>query len=159
MEQKKLAKLLKGIVIGVGVGGLVFYCCLVPMIGQSIIAGYPEYSGWFYPWLIVLWVTGIPCYAALVFGWKIAGSIGRDESFTEKNASRLKMISYLAIADSVFFFLVNVVFWLLNMNHPGMVLCSLGIAFVGVSIAVGAAVLSHLVKKAAVLQKESELTI
>lgn len=159
MEQKGLSKLLKGIVLGMGICGLVINGFLIPFLGQDIISSYPEFSGWYHPWLIFLWLTGIPCYIALFFGWQIAGSIGRDESFTHKNAGRLKKISYLAIGDSVFFFGMNILYFDLNMNHPGVVVFSLFIAFVGVVIAVVAAVLSHLVKKAAVLQEESDLTI
>ena len=45
------------------------------------------------------------------------------------------------------------------MNHPGVILMLLLVVFAGVAVAVAAAALSHLVKKAAVLQEESDLTI
>jgi len=48
---------------------------------------------------------------------------------------------------------------LLNMNHPGILLLSLLICFVGVAVTVAAACLSHLVRKAAKLQDESDLTV
>ena len=47
----------------------------------------------------------------------------------------------------------------LNMNHPGIVIMSLLIVFAGTAIAVAAAALSRLVKKAAALQEQSDLTI
>ncbi|MBR1742050.1 MAG: DUF2975 domain-containing protein [Lachnospiraceae bacterium] len=159
MEQKSLSRLLKGIVAGAGICGLIIYLILLPYIGQGILADYPEFSDRYYPWLVFLWITGIPCYVALFFGWQIAESIGRDESFTNQNAQRLKKISYLAIGDAAFFFIGNLVYLCMNMNHPGVVIFSLFVVFVGIVISVIAAALSHLVKKAAVLQEESDLTI
>ena len=45
------------------------------------------------------------------------------------------------------------------MSHPGVAIASLAVVFVGVAVAVGAAALSHLVGKAALLQEQSDLTI
>ena len=159
MEQKALSKWLKVIIVGVGLCGLVVYFLIVPEFGKSIVRDYPEFHSWYWPWLIFLWGTGVPCYTALVFGWKIAVNIGNDRSFSMENAKLLKWISWLAEGDAIFFFAGNIVLWFSNMNHPGVVLASLLVVFAGVAIAVAAAALSHLVKKAAVLQEESDLTI
>ena len=159
MGQKALSKWLKAILIGVGVCGLIVYFLILPEVGRSTIDSYPEFSGWYWPWLIFLWATGIPCYTALVFGWKIAANIGKDRSFSMENAKLLKWISWLAAGDAAFFFAGNVVFLFLNMNHPGVLILSLLVVFAGVAVAVAAAALSHLVEKAAALQEESDLTI
>ena len=159
MKQKSLSNWLKFILIGVGICGLVVYFLVLPEMGRTIVYDYPEFSNRYWPWLIFLWVTGVPCYAALVFGWKIAANIGKDRSFTLENAKYLKWISWLAEGDAIFFFAGNIVLWFSNMNHPGVVLASLLVVFAGVAVAVAAAALSHLVKKAAVLQEESDLTI
>ena len=45
------------------------------------------------------------------------------------------------------------------MSHPGVVLASFVVVFVGVAVAVASAALSHLVKKAAALQEQSDWTI
>ncbi len=159
MEQKTLSKWLKWIIIGIAVCGVVVYAAVVPMLGQTIVWENPECANYYIPWLIFLWMTAIPCYIALIFGWKIATNIGQDRSFSEYNAKMLKWISGLAIGDAVFFFAGNIVLLFLNMNHPGIVLGSLIVVFAGVAIAVAAAALSHLVKKAAVLQDQSDWTI
>jgi hypothetical protein len=104
-------------------------------------------------------MTAIPCYIALVLAWRIASNIGADKSFSLANASLFKWISILAAADSAFFFVGNIVLWLLNMNHPGIVVFSLLVVFAGVAVAVAAAALSHLVVKAADLQEQSDWTI
>ena len=159
MEQKTLARWLKVILIGVGICGLVVYFLIIPAYGTSLVSQYPEFSGRYWPWLIFLWLTGVPCYTALVLGWKIASRIGADRSFTEDNARYLKWISWLAAGDAAFFFLGNVILLFTNNSHPGIVLFSLLIVFAGTAIAVAAAALSRLVKKAAALQEQSDLTI
>ena len=159
MEQKALSKWLKLILIGVAFCGLVVYFLVLPAFGQSIVHDYPEFSGWYYPWLIFLWVTGLPCYLALFYGWKIASNIGADRSFCEDNAKYLKWIAWLAAGDAGYFFAGNLVLGFLSMNHPGVMLGSLIVVFAGIAIAVAAAALSHLVKKASALQEESDLTI
>lgn len=159
MEQKTLAGWLKLIVIIIGLCGLVVFAVVIPGCGTSMIEQYPEFAGWYWPWLIFLWITGVPCYIALVFGWKVALNIGADHSFSVENARLLKWVSWLAAGDTVFFFAGNVLLLLLNMNHPGVLLASLLIAFVGLCVAVAAACLSRLIRKAADLQDQSDLTI
>ena len=109
--------------------------------------------------MIFLWVAAVPCYAALVLGWRIAASIGADRSFTADNARLLRIIGGLAAGDTAYFFAGNVVLLFLNMNHPGVLLISLLICFAGVSVTVAAVCLAHLVRKAADLQEQSDLTI
>lgn len=159
MEQKTLSKWLKIILAGVGVCGVTVFFVIIPSYGKSLAALYPEFSNRFWPWLGFLWACAVPCYAALVFGWKIATNIGRDRSFSDANAKYLKWISWLAAGDGVFFFTGNVVLLFANMSHPGVALMSLMIVFAAVAAAVAAAALSHLVKKAAALQEQSDLTI
>lgn len=159
MEQKYLLKWLKWILIGVGVCGIIVYAFIVPMYGLGLRTLYPELSNRFWPWLIFIWGSGIPCFMALYCAWKITANIGKDQSFTEQNASLLKSISILSIGDAGFFFVGNIALLLLNMSHPAVAIASLAVVFVGIAIAVAAAVLSHLVKKAAVLQDESDWTI
>ena len=159
MEQKHLSSWLKLILVGVAICGLVVYALVVPMYGMSLRSQYPEFSNRVWPWLLFIWVSGIPCFAVLGYAWKIATNIGIDRSFTDQNASLLKTISILSALDAAFFFVGNIVLLFLNMSHPGVVIASLVIVFVGVAVAVASAALSHLVKKAAVLQEQSDWTI
>ncbi len=159
MTQKSLSRWLKGVIAGVAVCGAVIYFYLVPMFGQEAVRANPEFSYCYAPWLTVIWLSAVPCYLALYFGWKITVEIGRDNSFSMENAKYLKHISMLALLDSGYFFLANLILLLLNMNHPGILLISLLVEFAGVTVGVTAAALSHLVQKAAEIQNENELTI
>ena len=159
MEQKTLSKWLRIIIIGAGIVGLIVYFAIIPAYATETRTLYPEFSDRFWPWLVFIWITAAPCYAALVFGWKIALNIGKDRSFSKENARYLKIIAVLAAVDSIYFFIGNVVLLFANMSHPGVTLFSLLIVFVGAAISVASAVVSHLVQKAAVLQEQSDLTI
>lgn len=160
MRQKTLSSWLKLIIAGVSLCALIVFLLVIPILGKIVILienGEFEYCYW--PWLVFIWIAGIPCFIALFFAWKIATNIGNDRSFTNENAKLLKSISVLAAVDSAFFFVGNIVYLFLNMNHPGIVLASFLVVFIGIAISVAAAILSHLVIKAAVLQEQSDLTI
>ena len=159
MNQKRLSLWLKAVIICVGICGLSVYFGILPNIGSSLSAGYPEFSSWHWPWMVFLWLTAIPCYAVLVLGWKIAVSIGNDHSFSVENAVLLHHVARLIAGDVLFFFLGNVIFFFLSMNHPGVMLLSLLVCAVGTAASVGAACLSHLVRKAADLQEQSDFTV
>ena len=159
MNQSFLSKWLKLIIIVVGLCGLLVYTWVIPSLGQTLAASYPEFAYCYLPWMILIWVTGIPCYVALAFGWRIAGNIGKNYSFSIENAKLLKRIAILAVADTGFFFVMNIVYLLLNMNHPAFVLMSLIVLVIGIAISAVSAALSHLVRKAADLQEQSDLTI
>ena len=159
MKQEVLARWLKVVLIGAGICGLILYGFFLPGYGAQLAVMNPEFSDRYWPWLIFLWITGIPCYIALVLGWKIASNIKKDRSFSNDNARYLKWISWLAAGDAIYYFIGNMVLLFSNMSHPGVTLYSLLVVFAGVCVTVAAAVLSHLVQKAACLQEQSDLTI
>lgn len=159
MEQKTLSRWLKCIIIGFAICGLIIYAVVIPLLGKDIIERHAEYTYWYTPWLLFLWGTGVPCFVALFLGWKVAKNIGLDKSFSNENAVIFKWVSVLAVGDSLLFFIGNIIFLLLDMNHPSVLIMSFIIIFVGIAVAIAAAVLSHLIKKAAVLQDQSDWTI
>ena len=150
---------MKGVIAGFALCGILVYAWIFPFIGKEIVSANPECADWYAPWLAVLWIFAVPCYLVLYFAWKIAAEIGKDHSFSMENAGYLKHISQLAFLDSGYFFIANIVLLLCSKNHPGVLLASLLVDFIGASIGIAAAVLSHLVQKAAKLQMENDLTI
>ena len=160
MRQKTLAIWLKIIIIGVSLSCAAIYAWAIPSLGMTIIeAEGQEYESFFWPWLIFLIGTAVPICIAMVLAWNIAENIGKDKSFSIANAKLLKWIAILAGIDCAYFFTGNIVLLFLNMNHPGVLLLSMIVLFVGAAVAVAAAALSHLVRKAAELQEQSDLTI
>ena len=138
MTQKTLSKLAKVIILLFCLLGVAFYGVAVPFGGCELLADAPDSQYCYLPWLIFMELMVIPDYAVLVYAWKISYSIGRDRAFSSINAKRFRRVSLLALTTTVYFFVGNTVFFLLNMNHP---------------------ILSYLSRKAADLQEESDLTI
>ena len=89
MSQKGFANSLKAAIIGVGICGLVVYFYFLPMWGKAAVAGAPEYTNAYIPWMVFLWITAIPCYLVLACGWRIATEIGKDNSFSAINAYKI----------------------------------------------------------------------
>ncbi|MGN0475562.1 MAG: DUF2975 domain-containing protein [Acutalibacteraceae bacterium] len=156
MTQKKLSKLICAVIAGMAICGLAVYFYVIPVLGRDMCRHFPEFSYCYYPWLIFIWLTAIPCYAVLYYGWRIGREIGRDNSFSPENVSYLKKIMAMAIIDTTVFFVGNIIFLLLGMNHPGIVLLSLLVCFAGLVVAIIAAVLSHLAQKAVDMRSENE---
>lgn len=159
MSQKSLSNWLKVIIAGTAVCGAIIYLYFIPVWGRDLAEANPEFAYCYFPWVIVILISAIPCYWGLYFGWRIAAEIGRDNSFSAENAAYLKNISILAAIDSIYFFGANLVFMIIGMNHPGIFLLSLFVVFAGIAVTVAAAGLSHLVQNAADIRKENELTI
>ncbi len=112
-----------------------------------------------WPGLICFWAVMVPVVLALWHSLKIFGEIGRDNSFCLENARRLKIISRLALGDTVVC-LAGLMFLLcLGAMPPGLFLLLLAVIGMGAAMAVAAAALSHLTRKAAAIQDENDLTI
>ena len=156
---KKLSSLLRFMVAGMAFCGIIIYLFAFPTIGKSLVAMAPEFEGCFWPWLIFLWITGIPCVLVLIQIWKVTETIRNDRIFVQDNVRRISMISKLALSDSVFFLLGNIILLLLNMNHPSILILSLGVSFVGCSIAIVSSAFAGFVNQGVALQEENDLTI
>ena len=75
MDQKRLSKWMKIIVIGAALCGLVVYAFVVPGLADEERTMYPEFENRYLPWLLFLLGTGLPCFAALIPAWMIAADI------------------------------------------------------------------------------------
>lgn len=159
MTQRVLSLWMKIIIVLFAVCGIAIFFVAVPIIGNDFANSYPEYSYCFMPWLVFIEIMAIPCYIVLGYAWRIAQSISNEKAFTAKNSQRLKRVSLLALVTSLYFFIGNMAFLLLSMNHPSIFILSCICIFIGVSISVASAVLSYLVNKASQLQEQSDLTI
>ena len=132
MKQDALAKWLKFIIVGVGICGLITYTVIMPRFAEYLVRQNSMLEKNVLPWLILIWISAVPCYAVLVLGWKIADNIRMDRSFSYENAGYLKWVSYLSMGDAVFVFLANIVFLLLDMSVEAVMLVTCIIVFAGI---------------------------
>lgn len=159
MNQKSLSKWLKVILIGIALSGLMLYGWILPVIADAIAYYFPEWAHCYTPWMILMWITGIPCYIVLFLCWKVAVNIGRDRTFSFENGKLFRLIGKVAVGDSILFFAANVVFLFLNLNHPFILIGSCVVVFLGTAIAVASKVMAQLVDNAASMKEENDLTI
>jgi hypothetical protein len=152
MNQDKLSKWLKVICVLIAIVGAGFYLWLFPLFIEKELN-----NSWY--WLIVVWVSAIPCYLALGYFWKICSEIGNDNSFSNINAKYLKRISELALIDSIVVILGNILITLIDKVYIEILIIFVIIILSGIGISLIAATLSHLVYKANKIKKENELTI
>ena len=139
--------------------GLFICIFVVPYIGKSMIALYPEFSSWYWPWLIFAWLFSLPCFILLVTIWRISNCVKNETVFTLKTAKLVKTSAVLLLSDALLLFAGNILLLLLNMNHPSIVLMAVVIAVFEVVVALFAEIVSRYLEKAAVLQEESDGTL
>ncbi len=159
MKQKELSVWLRVVVVLIGVAVVFLGAVFLPMLGREAAEMNAELSYLFWPCLLYLETTILPVLASLVLAWLIFAEIGRDNSFCMANARRLRAISILALVDTLLYILWAVALGLLGALHPGVLIGSVCIVFMGVGFTVGAAALSHLAQKAAALKDENDLVI
>ena len=157
MEKTSLS--LKITVITTGLLGAVFYIWALPSVGRFIAEVSPEFAGAYYPWLILFWITAVPCYTALVLLWKVVKSIDSNRLFRTVNADRFRTVAKLAFTDAALFMAANIVFLFLNFNHPSILIASAFVCIVGVSFGICMKAMASFFDKAATLQEENDLTI
>ena len=159
MSSKMLCRLIRLAVLATAVCALFILLFIIPSWGTSIVEVNPEVSNRYLPWLVFIWIAALPCFAILIYIWKVSGAIKCEEVFTLRTAKWIKISAVLLFSDAAFFFIGNAILLLVNMSHPGILLLSmLGNIFV-IALALLAAVLSRYITKAAALQEESECTI
>lgn len=111
------------------------------------------------PWMVFLWSTAIPMIPALIYSWKTASNIGKNKPFCLDNSKNLKNIAKSSICDAALVLAGNIVYLLLDISHPSVLLFSSIIVLIGIAIFIAAMGLSQLIRNAAELQEENELTI
>lgn len=159
MDYKSIKNGMRGFIVALAVIGSVFYVYAVPVIGKTLAIRYPEFAHCYYPWLIFISLTAIPCYIVLVELWNLSTIVGNDAVFQPGTATIFKRISILAGIDITFFFIMNVAFILIGMSHPTILIASIVVTIIGAAFSFCANVASEYIGQAAKLQEENDLTI
>lgn len=159
MKRSELSKWLRVITV-VGAALLAVVCIFfIPSVGKRVAFYNPEFAYLYWPCLVTVWLSALAVLYACFLLWEMAGAIGREQTFSEENARRLKIISRLALGDVLLYAVLTVFLLIVGAMHPGILLFFIGILFIGIAIAVIAAMLSYMVEKGTAMQQENDLTI
>lgn len=159
MDTNSIKKTMRLFICILAVIGAVFYGYAVPALGKAIAGAYPEFANCYYPWLIVISLTALPCYVVLIELWKLSKKVANNQVFEKETVKIFNKISFMSAIDILFFLIMNLAFMLVDMNHPSILIGSFVITIIGAGFSFCAKVAGEYVEKAALLQEETELTI
>ena len=139
--------------------GLLAAFVFLPMLASALLEEFPAYQKWYWPCLIYGWAVLVPGFAGLWEFWKICVEIGRDNSFSQKNARALFRICLLALTMAALLAVGVAALCLLGMGLPALLIAMLGFAAACALVALLANALAQLVRRAAAIKSENDLTI
>ena len=139
--------------------GLLAAFVFLPMLASALLEEFPAYQKWYWPCLIYGWAVLLPGFAGLWEFWKICVEIGRDNSFSQKNARSLFRICLLALTMAALLAAGVAALCLLGMGLPALLIAMLGFGAACALVALLANALSQLVRRAAAIKSENDLTI
>ncbi|HIS03288.1 MAG TPA: DUF2975 domain-containing protein [Candidatus Pullichristensenella avicola] len=139
--------------------GLLAAFVFLPMLASALLEEFPAYQKWYWPCLIYGWAVLVPGFAGLWEFWKICVEIGRDNSFSQKNARSLFRICTLAVTMAALLAVGVAALCLLGMGLPMLLIAMLGFAAACALVALLSNALSLLVRRAAAIQTENDLTV
>ncbi|WP_025690951.1 DUF2975 domain-containing protein [Paenibacillus zanthoxyli] len=131
----------------------------LPAIAKEAAEHYPAY--WLYPLLIVMYASAIPFFVALAQALRLLSYIDKNNAFSERSVSALKIIKYCAVAISILYAAGMPLVYLIaeKDDAPGLIVLGMVIVFASIVIAVFAAVLQKLLKNAIDIKSENDLTV
>lgn len=152
---------LKLAIILIGIPVLAMCIFVVPEIANFIAELYPNDTYLKYLVFIDLYGTAIPFYYALYQAFKLLSYIDKNKAFSELSVRALKNIKNCAITISSLYVLGLPLFYLIaeKDDAPGIIVIGMVMIFASMVIAVFAAVLQKLLKKAIDLKSENDLTV
>lgn len=139
--------------------GLLAAFVFLPMLASALLEEFPAYQKWYWPCLIYGWAVLAPGFVGLWEFWKICVEIGRDNSFSQKNARALFRICLLALTMAALLAAGVAALCLLGMGLPALLIAMLGFAAACALVALLANALAQLVRRAAAIKRENDLTI
>ncbi|MFX0561146.1 DUF2975 domain-containing protein [Tepidibacillus infernus] len=159
MKRETLFLKIAVILMGLPVLALCIY--LLPGIAEFFAELNPKLNFLQYPFLIGLYVTAIVFFVALYQALKLLSYIDRNQAFSDLSVMALKNIKYCALTiGSLYAAFMPLLYLMAEADDaPGIILIGLIIIFGCLVIAVFAAVLQKLLKKAIYIKSENDLTI
>lgn len=159
MKLTKATILLKAVLVfsAIALAGVVFGC--VPAYMQHVIHVRPDLAGWDYWMRAYGFLIAAPVWVTMVLLWQIFDTIPKNNSFTADNAKRFQLISWMAEGDLCVVGAFALFLVLAGVTPPFLVVCFSGTLFAGIIAAVVFHVLGGLVRNAAEIKQDNDMTI
>lgn len=158
MEQIRIAKGLKLCTFAAFFLVTLFFFWYVP-IAVGDLARDPAVAWLKWPGLCGMWLIGLLCYFALALFWGICTRIGKDDSFCLENARAMKRIGLLAFGTGGLILLGCVFLGCTGALSGALCVLSFFVICAACGIGVICFALSALIRNAAKLKEENDLTI
>lgn len=159
MEQKIIAKVLKIFSILSFFIGSLFMLWYIPVGIYEVGIYYPQFINLQTPAIVCcLFITGL-CYIALFHFWKICCQIETGNSFTMENAKHMKIIGFIALSIFIFGIMTFIFLNIVGCISGPLVVMGFFVEFVLSGVTVICLALSALIKNAAIIKAENDLTI
>ncbi|MCL1914146.1 MAG: DUF2975 domain-containing protein [Eubacteriaceae bacterium] len=160
MGHKELSRWLKALLVLTAVIGLFLAFVLMPNVARTLLEeDRMHYAHLELPFEIFVWASVVPFLAMLFLAWQVFDQIGKDNSFCEENANKLKTISILGVVEVVYYFGGLVALMFIDIFYAPIIITIAIVIFFAFAISVIAAALSHLVLKAWIIKSENDLTV
>lgn len=162
MKSKKGSTIfLRFVVFVMGIGALALCIFALPSLWRGGSEEFPAASRAFLFIILIMEAAAIPFFVALWQTLKLLRYVDEDTAFSEHSVKALRNIKYCAVVISVLYFAV--VPFLIPIaeadDAPGLVVYGFAFACTPLVIAVFAAVLEKLLKRAIEIKSENELTV
>ena len=148
MSQKSIAKMLKLFCVVVAVVGAFFFLVYAPLLVEELAIMWPEAAYLRWPGLIGIWVIAVLCYAVLGNFWMICVRIGED-----KRMGLLSFVVAVLLTGAMIFLgclgFLGIAYFIVY-SLLMCVVCGVGVLCLA---------LSALIRRAAQLKEENDLTI
>ena len=159
MKQKSIAKILKAFCIFVGVVGAFFFFLYVPLMVEELAVMFPEAAYLKWPGIFGIWVITILCYIVLGNFWMICVRIGEDNSFCNENADCMKRMGLISFAVAALLTGAAVYIGCIGFLGIAYFLVYFFVTCVAVGVGVMCLALAALIRRAAQMKEENDLTI
>ncbi|PGK51989.1 hypothetical protein CN918_29815 [Priestia megaterium] len=139
----------------------VLVLCIAGIIKLTSDLVNPDYWYILYPGILIMYVSVIPYFFALYQTFRLLNYIDNNQAFSDMSVIVLKKIKYCAITISILYALMlPFVYMAAEIDDaPGLILVGMVFIFASMVIAVFAAVLQKLLKKAIDFKSENDLTV
>ena len=159
MSQNSIAKMLKIFCVVVAVVGAFFFFVYVPLFVDELAMMYPEAACLKWPGLMGICIIAVLCYLVLGNFWMICVRIGEDNSFCNENADCMKRMGLLSFTIGVLLTAAMVFLGCLGFLGIAFFIVYFLLMCIVCGVGVLCLALSALIRRAAQLKEENDLTI